>query len=39
MNSLKQSAQEDPPDDIGLAAKLDLDNQTITLIIILYFLL
>jgi hypothetical protein len=34
VNSLKQSAQDNPPNIIGLASNLDLDNQPITFIII-----
>ena len=36
INSLVQSAQDNPPDDISLTSKLDLDNQTIIIIIILF---
>ena len=36
VNSLKPSAQAIPPDIIGLASKLDLDNQPITFIIIFF---
>jgi LytS/YehU family sensor histidine kinase len=39
MHSFKQSAQNNPPDDINLALKRYMDNQTIILIIISYFFL
>jgi hypothetical protein len=39
MRSFKQSAQDNPPDDIDLVLKRYMDNQSITLIIISYFFL
>jgi hypothetical protein len=33
VKSLEQSAQDNPPDIIGLASNLDLDNELITFII------
>lgn len=38
LNSLEESARNNPPDYIGLVQKLDLDDQTIIFIMIMFFL-